>query len=53
MNEFFQQFLTQAKDVWTKMSPNQRFAGVGITVLTVIGMIAMLIWAQRPKYEVL
>ncbi|MBN2288688.1 MAG: flagellar M-ring protein FliF [Candidatus Glassbacteria bacterium] len=53
MNEFFQQFLSQAKDIWNKMSPNQRFAAIGITILTIIGMIAMLIWAQRPKYEVL
>ena len=53
MNEFFQQFLTQAKDIWSKMSQNQRFAMVGFSVITVVGMISILIWAQRPKYEVL
>ena len=53
MNEFFQQFLTQAKDIWSKMGQNQRFAMVGFSVLTVVGMISILIWAQRPKYEVL
>jgi flagellar M-ring protein FliF len=53
MNEFFQQFLSQAKDIWTRMSANQRFAAIGVTVITFLGMITMLIWAQRPKYEVL
>ena len=53
MNEFFQQFLTQAKDIFGKMSQNQRFAMVGFSVITVVGMISILIWAQRPKYEVL
>ncbi|MEA2064300.1 MAG: flagellar basal-body MS-ring/collar protein FliF [Gemmatimonadota bacterium] len=53
MNEFFQQFLTQAKDIWTKMPPNQRFAMIGVTVVTVVGMIALLIWAQTPKYDIL
>ncbi|MFC1537377.1 flagellar basal-body MS-ring/collar protein FliF [Gemmatimonadota bacterium] len=53
MNEFFQQFLSQAKDIWTRMSANQRFAAIGVTTLTFLGMISMLIWAQRPKYEVL
>ena len=53
MNEFFQQFLTQARDVWVKMSPNQRFASIGVTFLTIVGMIALLIWVQQPKYDVL
>ena len=53
MNEFFQQFLSQAKEIWTNMSPNQRFAAVGVTIFTIVCMITMLIWAQRPKYEVL
>ena len=53
MNEFFQQFLSQARDIWTKMSPNQRFGVVGTTVFTIVAMIALLIWVQRPKYEVL
>jgi len=53
MNEFFQNFLTQAREVWGKLSPNQRFAMVGVTFLTIAGMIALLIWVQRPKYEVL
>ncbi|MEA1996099.1 MAG: flagellar basal-body MS-ring/collar protein FliF [Gemmatimonadota bacterium] len=53
MNEFFQQFLSQARDIWAKMGPSQRFALVGVTVSAVVVMIGMLIWVQRPKYEVL
>jgi len=53
MNEFFQNFLTQAREVWTRLSPNQRFGMVGVTFISIAGMIALLIWAQRPKYEVL
>ncbi len=53
MNEFFQQFLTQARDVWNKTTSQQRMGMVGLSLLTVAGMIALLIWAQRPKYEVL
>ncbi len=53
MNEFFQNFLTQAREIWGKLSPNQRFGMVGATFLAVAGMIALLIWVQRPKYEVL
>jgi len=53
MNEFFQQFLTQARDIWNKMGASQRMASVGVTVLTVVGMVGLLIWAQRPKFEVL
>jgi flagellar M-ring protein FliF len=53
MNEFFQNFLTQAREVWGKLSPNQRFGMVGVTFATIAGMIALLIWVQRPKYEVL
>ncbi|MBW7995066.1 MAG: flagellar M-ring protein FliF [Candidatus Glassbacteria bacterium] len=53
MNEFFQNFLIQAREVWGKLSPNQRFAMAGVTFLTIIGMIVLLIWVQRPKYEVL
>ncbi|OGF98053.1 MAG: flagellar M-ring protein FliF [Candidatus Glassbacteria bacterium RIFCSPLOWO2_12_FULL_58_11] len=53
MNEFFQNFLTQAREIWGRLSPNQRFAMVGVTFITIVGMIAMLIWVQRPKYDVL
>jgi flagellar M-ring protein FliF len=53
MNEFFQQFLTQARDLWGKLSANQKFAMIGVTFVTILGMIALLIWAQRPKYELL
>jgi len=53
MNEFFQQFLTQAREIWAKLTPNQRFAMVGVTLLSIVCMIALLIWVQRPKYEVL
>ena len=53
MNEFFQNFLTQARDIWGKISPNQRFALFGVTFVTIVGMIALLIWVQRPKYNVL
>lgn len=53
MNEFFQQFLTQARDLWAKLSPNQKFAMVGVSFATIIGMIVLLVWVQRPKYEVL
>jgi len=53
MNEFFQNFLTQAREVWTRLSPNQRFGMMGVTFISILGMIALLIWAQRPKYEVL
>ncbi len=53
MNEFFQQFLTQARDLWGKLSPNQKFAMLGVTFATIVGMIFLLIWVQRPKYELL
>ena len=53
MNEFFQQFLTQARDLWGKLSANQKFALVGVSFAAIIGMIALLIWVQRPKYELL
>ncbi len=53
MNEFFQNFLSQAREVWTRLSPNQRFGMAGVTFISIVGMIALLIWAQRPKYEVL
>lgn len=53
MNEFFQNFLTQARELWTRLSPNQRFGMMGVTFISILGMIALLIWAQRPKYEVL
>lgn len=53
MNEFFQQFLTQARDLWAKLSQNQKFAMVGVSFATIIGMIVLLVWVQRPKYEVL
>ncbi|MFH1068585.1 MAG: flagellar basal-body MS-ring/collar protein FliF [Candidatus Glassbacteria bacterium] len=53
MNEFFQNFLTQAREIWGKLGPNQRFGLFAVTFLTIVSMIALMIWVQRPKYDLL
>lgn len=53
MNQFWRTIPKQFKELFDRLSASQKASLVGLTALTVIAVVALLIWANRPQYTIL
>lgn len=47
------QAASQIKNVFASMPPARRWTAIGVGVVTLAAMIALILWSQKPDYQVL
>lgn len=53
MNQFWRTLPKQFKDLFDRLSASQKVSLLALTLLTVIAIIGLLAWANRPQYTIL